>query len=687
MNNKKNSGMKNSLYYIIVFLSMIMIVYFFFGQGGDQSPTINYSTFYQQLKDGEVKEFSVQPANGVYNITGEYSEEQKISDAGGLPVFGQTEVKSKRFMTTVLPNDSTLGDISDAAKGAKTKFVVKEESTSGIWVQLLFSFLPLVFMIFLFYMIMGQGSQGGGSGRGVMNFGKTKTKEADKKAITVRFSDVAGAEEEKQELVEVVEFLKDPRRFAELGARIPAGVLLEGPPGTGKTLLAKAVAGEAGVPFFSISGSDFVEMFVGVGASRVRDLFENAKKAAPAIIFIDEIDAVGRQRGAGMGGGHDEREQTLNQLLVEMDGFGGNEGVIVIAATNRSDVLDPALLRPGRFDRQILVGTPDVKGREQILKVHSRNKPLTEDVDLKVVAQQTPGFAGADLENVLNEAALVAARRNKKKIDASDIDEAQDRVIAGPAKKDRVISKRQRELVAYHEAGHTICGLVLDDANIVHKVTIVPRGRAGGYMISLPKEDQFLITKNEMFERIVGLLGGRVAEEIVFGVQSTGASNDFEQATSLARSMVTEYGMSDSLGPVQYEGNHQVFVGRDYGQTKAYSEQVAYQIDEEVRKILKDAHQKAVEIIEAHREQHKLIAESLLEFETLNAKEITSLFEDGVMPVKEEADEFPSEKEGSFEEAKEALERKDAEKQKEEKEHEAENKEVTTEALEKSEAE
>ncbi|MDT2840398.1 ATP-dependent zinc metalloprotease FtsH [Vagococcus carniphilus] len=685
MNNKKNSGMKNSLYYIIVFLSMIMIVYFFFGQGGDQSPSINYSTFYQQLKDEQVKEFSVQPSNGVYKITGEYFEDQKVTDSGGLPVFGKTKVKSKRFTTTVLPNDSTLANINEAAKSAKTKFVVKEQSSSGIWVQLLFSFLPLIFMVFLFYMLMGQGGQGGGNGR-VMNFGKTKTKEADKKSITVRFSDVAGAEEEKQELVEVVEFLKDPRRFVALGARIPAGVLLEGPPGTGKTLLAKAVAGEAGVPFFSISGSDFVEMFVGVGASRVRDLFENAKKAAPAIIFIDEIDAVGRQRGAGMGGGHDEREQTLNQLLVEMDGFNGNEGVIVIAATNRSDVLDPALLRPGRFDRQILVGTPDVKGREQILRVHSRNKPLADDVDLKVVAQQTPGFAGADLENVLNEAALVAVRRNKKKIDATDIDEAQDRVIAGPAKKDRVISKRQRELVAYHEAGHTICGLVLDDANVVHKVTIVPRGRAGGYMISLPKEDQFLITKNEMFERIVGLLGGRVAEEIVFGVKSTGASNDFEQATSLARSMVTEYGMSDSLGPVQYEGNHQVFVGRDYGQTKAYSEQVAYQIDEEVRNILKRAHEKAVEIIESHRGQHKLIAESLLEYETLDAKAIKSLFEDGVMPSKEKENEFPSEKEGSFEEAKEALARKDAEKQQEEKELEEEKHEEHSEVTESEES-
>ncbi|WP_326717062.1 ATP-dependent zinc metalloprotease FtsH [Vagococcus jeotgali] len=673
--NKKNSGMRNSLYYIIVFLSMITIVYFFFGQGSDQSPNINYSTFYKNLEEKQVKEFSVQPSNGVYKITGEYHDDQKVTDTGGLPVFGQTKVKSKRFTTSVLPNDSTIDTITEAAKDSGAKIVVKEQSSNGIWVSLLFSFLPIILMVFLFYMMMGQGGQGGGNGRGVMNFGKSKTKEADKKTITVRFSDVAGAEEEKQELVEVVEFLKDPRRFVELGARIPAGVLLEGPPGTGKTLLAKAVAGEAGVPFYSISGSDFVEMFVGVGASRVRDLFETAKKSAPAIIFIDEIDAVGRQRGAGMGGGHDEREQTLNQLLVEMDGFGGNEGVIVIAATNRSDVLDPALLRPGRFDRQVLVGVPDVKGREQILRVHARNKPLAHDVDLKVVAQQTPGFAGADLENVLNEAALVAARRNKKKIDASDIDEAQDRVIAGPAKKDRAISKKERDIVAYHEAGHTICGLVLSDARIVHKVTIIPRGRAGGYMIALPREDRFLMTQNEMFEQIVGLLGGRVAEEIIFGEKSTGASNDFEQATRLARSMVTEYGMSDALGPVQYEGNHQVFVGRDYGQSKPFSDQVAYQIDEEVRNILVRAHERAVEIIEAHRDQHKLIADSLLKYETLDAKQIKSLFEEGKMPETDNPDEYPSEKDGSFEEVKKELARKDAEREHSEKEDEEHAKE------------
>ncbi|MCF8698382.1 ATP-dependent zinc metalloprotease FtsH, partial [Enterococcus faecium] len=656
MNKKNNGMMKNALYYVLVILAMVMVVYFIFGNNGQRSSDIEYSKFTEQLQAGKIKEFEVQPANGVYKITGEYKEQQTVANSGGLAILGSTDTTTTHFTTIILPNDTTLSQVTELAKENKVATTVKEESSSGIWVSLLLSFLPIVIIIFFFYMMMGQQGGGGGGGGRVMNFGKSKAKEADKKANRVRFSDVAGAEEEKQELVEVVEFLKDPRRFVELGARIPAGVLLEGPPGTGKTLLAKAVAGEAGVPFYSISGSDFVEMFVGVGASRVRDLFETAKKNAPAIIFIDEIDAVGRQRGAGMGGGHDEREQTLNQLLVEMDGFDGNEGVIVIAATNRSDVLDPALLRPGRFDRQILVGRPDVKGREAILRVHARNKPMADDVDLKVVAQQTPGFAGADLENVLNEAALVAARRNKKKIDASDIDEAEDRVIAGPAKKDRVISKKEREMVAYHEAGHTIVGLVLSRARVVHKVTIIPRGRAGGYMIALPKEDQFLMTKEDMFEQIVGLLGGRTAEEIIFNVQSTGASNDFEQATALARSMVTEYGMSDRLGPVQYEGNHQVFVGRDYGQTKAYSEQVAFEIDQEVRKILMEAHDKAREIIEAHRAQHKLIAEKLLEFETLDAKAIKSLFEHGVMPEGTESNDYPSEKEAkTFEEAKRAL--------------------------------
>ena len=664
---KKNNFLKSSGFYVLIFLAIIAVVSMITGgMDTETSQEISASEFMDALNSEEVDSFTIQPGAGVYEISGEYRTEQELEVADSssdLLLFDDTtSATTKNFTTRVLPNDETLKQITDIAETTDTQMVPLEEDQSGAWISILFSVLPIVIFIFFMYMMMGQAGGGQGGNRNVMNFGKTKSEDATKKPMKVRFSDVAGAEEEKQELVEVVEFLKDPRRFTALGARIPAGVLLEGPPGTGKTLLAKAVAGEAGVPFFSISGSEFVEMFVGVGASRVRDLFEQAKKAAPAIIFIDEIDAVGRQRGAGMGGGHDEREQTLNQLLVEMDGFSGNEGIIVIAATNRSDVLDPALLRPGRFDRQILVGRPDVKGREAILKVHSRNKPLASNVDLKVVAQQTPGFSGADLENLLNEAALVAARRNKTKIDALDVDEAHDRVIAGPAKRDRVISKREREMVAYHEAGHTIVGMVLSDARIVHKVTIVPRGRAGGYAIMLPKEDRFLMTKDELLEQVVGLLGGRVAEEVVFNVQTTGASNDFEQATGLIRSMVTEYGMSEKLGTVQYEGNHQVFVGRDYGQTKAYSEDIAYQIDSEVRRMMSEAHVRARQIIEEHREQLNLIAAKLLELETLDEKTIRSLFETGQMPSDSNPEEFPSEKAQSFEEAKRALEKKEAEK-------------------------
>ena len=664
---KKNNFLKSSGFYVLIFLAIIAVVSMITcGMDTETSQEISASEFMDALNSEEVDSFTIQPGAGVYEISGEYRTEQELEVADSssdLLLFDDTtSTTTKNFTTRVLPNDETLKQITDIAETTDTQMVPLEEDQSGAWISILFSVLPIVIFIFFMYMMMGQAGGGQGGNRNVMNFGKTKSEDATKKPMKVRFSDVAGAEEEKQELVEVVEFLKDPRRFTALGARIPAGVLLEGPPGTGKTLLAKAVAGEAGVPFFSISGSEFVEMFVGVGASRVRDLFEQAKKAAPAIIFIDEIDAVGRQRGAGMGGGHDEREQTLNQLLVEMDGFSGNEGIIVIAATNRSDVLDPALLRPGRFDRQILVGRPDVKGREAILKVHSRNKPLASNVDLKVVAQQTPGFSGADLENLLNEAALVAARRNKTKIDALDVDEAHDRVIAGPAKRDRVISKREREMVAYHEAGHTIVGMVLSDARIVHKVTIVPRGRAGGYAIMLPKEDRFLMTKDELLEQVVGLLGGRVAEEVVFNVQTTGASNDFEQATGLIRSMVTEYGMSEKLGTVQYEGNHQVFVGRDYGQTKAYSEDIAYQIDSEVRRMMSEAHVRARQIIEEHREQLNLIAAKLLELETLDEKTIRSLFETGQMPSDSNPEEFPSEKAQSFEEAKRALEKKEAEK-------------------------
>ena len=662
MNNNKNGLVKNILFYIVIFLGIMGALYYFVGnRGGAQSQQIQSSQFITELKKNNVKEFTMQPAGSTYRITGTYKKPANVEKTGGLTGIAGTSTKVSTFTTNVLTNDTLVKQIESYATKNKVKYGAKEEESSSIWVQLLIYVLPLVFFIFFFYMMMGQAGQGGGNGRGVMSFGKSKAKPVEKKNNKVRFSDVAGAEEEKQELVEVVEFLRDPRKFLSLGARIPSGVLLEGPPGTGKTLLAKAVAGEAGVPFFSISGSDFVEMFVGVGASRVRDLFENAKKSAPAIIFIDEIDAVGRRRGNGMGGGHDEREQTLNQLLVEMDGFEGDEGVIVMAATNRSDVLDPALLRPGRFDRKILVGRPDVKGREAILKVHAKNKPLAKDVDLKMIAKQTPGFVGADLENLLNEAALLAARRNKKAIDASDIDEAEDRVIAGPAKRDRVISKKERETVAYHEAGHTIVGLVLNDARVVHKVTIVPRGRAGGYAIMLPKEDQMLLSKKDMQEQIAGLMGGRAAEELIFGQQSSGASNDFQQATQLARAMVTEYGMSDQLGPVQYEGQSGMFAGDAVPGQAPFSINTANAIDEEVKRLSEEGMALAKKIIEEHKEQHAVIAKALLEYETLDEKQILSLYKTGKMPAQNE-DEFPSEKATAttFEESKEALERKEA---------------------------
>ena len=677
MNNNRNGNglLRNSFFYIVVFLGIMGVLYYMFGSRQSmQTQQIQSSQFITELKKNNIKDFTMQPSGSTYKITGTYRHAKKSSGSSGIAGIASSGAdESTGFTTNVLTNDSTVKQIQEYAQKNKIKNSAKEEESSSIWIQLLISVVPILFFIFFFYMMMGQAGQGGGGGR-VMNFGKSKAKPIDKKNNKVRFSDVAGAEEEKQELVEVVEFLRDPRKFLALGARIPSGVLLEGPPGTGKTLLAKAVAGEAGVPFFSISGSDFVEMFVGVGASRVRDLFENAKKNAPSIIFIDEIDAVGRRRGAGMGGGHDEREQTLNQMLVEMDGFEGDEGVIVMAATNRSDVLDPALLRPGRFDRKILVGRPDVKGREAILKVHAKNKPLAKDVDLKMIAKQTPGFVGADLENLLNEAALQAARRDKKEIDASDIDEAEDRVIAGPAKHDRVISKHERETVAYHEAGHTIVGLVLNEARVVHKVTIVPRGRAGGYAIMLPKEDQMLMSKKNLKEQIAGLMGGRAAEEIIFGQQSSGASNDFQQATQLARAMVTEFGMSDKLGPVQYEGQANMQPGEFNGQ-HSYSGQTANIIDEEVKRIANEGMQQAKEIIEAHREQHKVIAEALLEHETLDEKQILSLYKTGKMPAENE-DEFPSEKAATFEEAKQAVERREAKKQLAEKDEEHKETEV-----------
>ena len=501
------------------------------------------------------------------------------------------------------------------------------------WQTLLTSLIPIALLIGFWFFIMQQSQMGGGR---MMNFGKSRVRlmVSDKKKVT--FADVAGADEAKQELEEVVEFLKTPDKFNELGARIPKGVLLFGPPGTGKTLLAKAVAGEAGVQFFTISGSDFVEMFVGVGASRVRDLFEQAKKAAPCIVFIDEIDAVGRQRGAGLGGGHDEREQTLNQLLVEMDGFASNEGIIIIAATNRPDVLDPALLRPGRFDRQIVVNKPDVRGREAILKVHTKGKPVADDVDLDVLARRTPGFTGADLSNLVNEAALIAARRDKKKITMAEMEEAIERVLAGPERKSHVMTDEEKRLTAYHEGGHTLVGLLLEHADPVHKVTIIPRGRAGGYMLSLPKEDRSYRTRSELIDRIKVALGGRVAEEVVLGEISTGASSDIQQATRIIRSMIMEYGMSDAIGPIAYgEENHQVFLGRDLNRERNYSEEIAGEIDREVRRYIEEAYEACRTIIVENRDKLDLIAKELLERETLSAAELEELMTKGAISEKD----------------------------------------------------
>lgn len=606
-----NRIFRNTIFYLLIFLVVIGVVSFFNGTNQRTEP-MTYDAFITHLENGDVESFSIKPERGVYEIKGRL----------------KTYNEGQYFSTYVMNSDKVLDRIDAAAARTRVE-VVPADETSG-WVTFFTSIIPFVIMFILFFFLLNQ-AQGGGSR--VMNFGKSRARLYTDDKRKVRFRDVAGADEEKEELVEIVEFLKDPRKFAELGARIPKGVLLVGPPGTGKTLLARAVAGEAGVPFFSISGSDFVEMFVGVGASRVRDLFETAKKNAPCIIFIDEIDAVGRQRGAGLGGGHDEREQTLNQLLVEMDGFNGNEGIIILAATNRPDILDPALLRPGRFDRQITVDRPDVKGREAVLRVHARNKPLDESVDLKAIAMRTPGFSGADLENLLNEAALVAARRNKKKIDMSDIDEATDRVIAGPAKKSRVISEKERRIVAFHEAGHTVIGMVLADAEMVHKVTIVPRGQAGGYAVMLPKEDRYFMTKAELMDKITGLLGGRVAEEIVFNEVSTGAHNDFQRATNIARRMVMEFGMSEKLGPLQFgQPSGQVFLGRDLHNEQNYSDKIAYEIDLEIQRIIKECYEKAKQILTQHRDKLDLIATTLLEVETLDAEQIKHLFEHGTLP-------------------------------------------------------
>ncbi|HDR7795005.1 TPA: ATP-dependent zinc metalloprotease FtsH [Bacillus luti] len=607
-----NRIFRNTIFYLLIFLVVIGIVSYFNGSTQKTTP-VSYDKFITKLEKGEVRNVQLQPKNGVFEVKGQFN----------------TSSQGEQFVTYAPNTEELQKKINDKAQGAEVKYQPAEETSA--WVTFFTSIIPFVIIFILFFFLLNQ-AQGGGSR--VMNFGKSKAKLYNDEKKKVRFRDVAGADEEKQELVEVVEFLKDPRKFAEVGARIPKGVLLVGPPGTGKTLLARAVAGEAGVPFFSISGSDFVEMFVGVGASRVRDLFENAKKNAPCIIFIDEIDAVGRQRGAGLGGGHDEREQTLNQLLVEMDGFGANEGIIIIAATNRPDILDPALLRPGRFDRQITVDRPDVNGREAVLKVHARNKPLDDNINLRAIATRTPGFSGADLENLLNEAALVAARQDKKKIDMSDIDEATDRVIAGPAKKSRVISEKERNIVAFHEAGHTVIGVVLDEADIVHKVTIVPRGQAGGYAVMLPKEDRYFMTKPELLDKITGLLGGRVAEEIVFGEVSTGAHNDFQRATGIARRMVTEFGMSDKLGPMQFGSSQggQVFLGRDFHSEQNYSDAIAHEIDVEMQTIMKECYARAKQILTEKRDKLDIIAKTLLEVETLDAEQINHLYDYGRLP-------------------------------------------------------
>ncbi len=608
-----NKFFRNVGFYLLIIIIAISIIDYYSSRTTTKTE-VSYSAFLKQVEDQKVERVVI-----VENtIRGKLKDGQEFS--------------------LVTPNDPTL---INTLREKKVEIKAEQPPQPPWWTTIFSSILPMLLLIGVWFFIMQQ-TQGGGNR--VMSFGKSRAKLHNEEKIKVTFADVAGAEEAKQELEEVVEFLKHPKKFNDLGARIPKGVLLFGPPGTGKTLLARAVAGEAGVPFFSISGSDFVEMFVGVGASRVRDLFEQAKKSAPCIVFIDEIDAVGRQRGAGLGGGHDEREQTLNQLLVEMDGFGVNEGIIIIAATNRPDILDPALLRPGRFDRHIVVDKPDVKGRQEILKVHTKGKPVDKEANLEVLARRTPGFTGADLSNLVNEAALLSARRNKKRIGMEELEESVERVVAGPERKSKVISEKDKKLTAYHEAGHALVGMLLPNADPVHKVSIIPRGRAGGYTLMLPKEDRNYATRSELTEQLRTLLGGRVAEAVILEEISTGAQNDLERATELARKMICEFGMSEVLGPITFgrRQDTQVFLGRDISRDRNYSEEVAYSIDKEVRRLIEEAYEKTEQLLRENVAKLHLIASALIERETLEASELEQLMKDGHISEKPD-DEPPAE--------------------------------------------
>ena len=613
----KKTVKRGLLPYLFIALFMLGIFYVF-NVTNQKVNVLTYDEFVDELDGGKIKELEiVAKASGyTYEATGVLKEYDD----------GET------FFARLPLSEEVMKKIVEASDQHDFKLTTEPDPASSSLLMIVVNVLPIVVLIAAGIWLLNRQMAGNKSS---MDLGKSKAKlNSDSNKVT--FKDVAGLKEEKEEVKELIDFLKNPKKFQKLGARIPKGVLLFGPPGTGKTLLAKAVAGEADVPFYFISGSDFVELFVGVGASRVRDMFQQAKRNAPCLIFIDEIDAVGRQRGTGLGGGHDEREQTLNQLLTEMDGFGANEGIIIIAATNRPDVLDPALLRPGRFDRQVTVNLPDVKGREEILAVHARNKTLAEGITLENLAKRTPGFSGADLENLLNEAALLAVRRNKDEITMSEVDEATDRVLMGPAKASHKYSENDRKLVAYHEAGHAVIGLKLDNANVVQKVTIIPRGTAGGYNMMVPAEEKMCSTKTDLLEQITGLLGGRTAEEVVFGEITTGAHNDFEKATKIARAMVTEYGMSD-LGPLQFEQQAgSVFLGRDYNKSQHFSNEVANEIDMEMRKIIDNCHKKATEIIKKNQDLLKLIAETLLEYETLTKEQIDYLVKHGKMPEEDE---------------------------------------------------